>query len=314
MEHPLPAYIAPSKSVKQALLDSTGIVALESTVITHGLPYPQNLETLYTLEKIIRDAGAVPATIVVLRGKIHIGLEHDDLDQLENLLEQQTPWQKISTRDLPLAISRKQNGGTTVSATMQAAALCGISVFATGGIGGVHRDWQRNPDLSMDLMALARFPVMVVSAGCKAILDIPATIELLESMGVPVYGWKSDQFPAFYSCSSGVDISRIDTVEELCTSFRIMHQMSSRSTGVLVANPIPREYEIPIEEIEPTIQDATRSARDKGISGKALTPFLLSYLAQATSGRSVKANLALLENNAHLAANIANHYAATNNQ
>jgi pseudouridine-5'-phosphate glycosidase len=284
-------------------------VALESTVITHGLPYPQNLETLYALEKIVRDSGSVPATIIMLNGKVHVGLEQEELDLLEILLKQQTVWQKLSTRDLPLALSRHQNGGTTVSATMQAAALCGISVFATGGIGGVHRDWQKIPDISMDLMAFTKYPVMVVSAGCKAILDIPATIELLESMGVPVYGWKTDKFPTFYSSSSSYDISRIDSEQELCTCFQVLNQMSCQSSGILVANPIPQEYEIPSEEIEPTIIEAILVAQNKSISGKGLTPFLLSYLAQSTGGRSVTANLHLLENNARLAARIANHYA-----
>ncbi len=312
MKGAFPKYIQISERVKSSLEHGTGVVALESTVITHGLPYPQNIETLHKLEHIVSKAGATPATVLLIDGVLHIGLQDQHVARLEAMFDSKTSFQKLSVRDMPMAIASRQSGGTTVSATMQAAALAGIKVFATGGIGGVHRDWQSHPDVSADLIAFSRYPVIVVSAGCKAILDIPATLEKLESLGIPLFGWQTDKFPAFYSSDSPFPITRVDNIEDFCRAFTIQNEMadSVSSTGMLVANPIPRHFEIPASEIEPVISEAIASAKSQGIVGKALTPYLLSYLAQTTKGKSVAANLHLLENNARLGAEIANYYAA----
>lgn len=309
MKDILPQYIQISSSVLRAKASQTGIVALESTVLTHGLPYPQNMETMQMMEESILAEGAIPATIIVIDGKLHIGLDDALKAKLATYFEKRMSFTKLSVRDLPLAIAKGQTGGTTVSATMYCAMLAGISVFATGGIGGVHRDWQKHPDISTDLIALSKYPVIVVSAGCKAILDISATIEILESLGVPVLGWKTDSFPAFYSAQSSYPITRIDSMAELCKSFLAQIEMGKYggidTPGILLANPIPLADEIPSAEIEPHIMVALSEASKAGISGKALTPFLLAFLADHTKGRSVQANLKLLNNNAILAAKIA---------
>ncbi len=311
----LPHFVQVSEEVSDSISSGRGVVALESTVITHGLPFPQNIETMHKLEDVVRKNGAEPATIIVLDGKIHIGLNKESIKRLNQIFDNNEHIQKLAVRDLPMALARKQTGGTTVSATMYCSQLSGISVFATGGIGGVHRDWNINPDVSMDLIALSHYPVIVVSAGCKAILDIPATIELLESLAVPIYGWQTDSFPAFYSSTSNYKIQKIDTVSDIVQSFVFQNELAkisvSSSSGVLVANPIPKEYEIPAEDIEPVVKMGIQAARDSGIYGKDTTPFLLAYLSTHTQGLSVKANLALLENNARLAANIASEYAKT---
>lgn len=282
---------------------------MESTVLTHGLPYPQNLEILHKIENQIRESGACPATIIVLDGTIHIGLGEDELGKLESYLKTRYPFQKIAQRELFLAIAKKQSGGTTVSATMYLAHQIGIRIFATGGIGGVHRDWNRVLDVSADLMALSSIPVIVVSAGCKAILDIAATLEALESLSVPVYGWKTDVFPAFYSRNSGHSITRIDDALDLVTAYTAMLDLGAigqrRASGMLLANPIPPEDEIPIGKIEPLIQQALFQAREEGVQGKKLTPFLLDFLAHHSQGESIRANLSLLMNNACVAAEIA---------
>ncbi|MBM4403851.1 MAG: pseudouridine-5'-phosphate glycosidase [Candidatus Cloacimonetes bacterium] len=304
-----------SGAVQDALNHKHPVIALESTVITHGLPFPQNIETARRLEQIADAMGVVPATIIVLDGEIRIGLAEDLIRRLSPNPDKSDrpsstlPFNKLSLRDLPGAIVTKASGGTTVSATMAIAHYCGIQVFATGGIGGVHRGWQVHPDISTDLIALSRIPVMVISAGCKAILDISATLEVLETLGVPVYGWRTASFPAFYTRHSGYGIPQLDEVAQIASAYRY-HLLQYGKTpqvlpGMLIANPIPVEHEIPADQIEPLINYALAEAQEQGIRGKALTPFLLAYLAQHSHGESVDANLALLENNVRLAGEIA---------
>lgn len=299
----LPPSIVCSDEVKSALEKGFPVVALESTVLTHGLPYPQSMSVQRELEDILREGGTVPATIIMLDGQARVGLSPADVDELESRLRQGHAFQKLSRRDLPLAISRGISGGTTVSATLHLAGLCGIEVFATGGIGGVHRGFSKLPDFSGDLIALATTPVAVVSAGCKAILDVPATLEVLETLAVPVLGWQTDSFPLFYTRSSDFLIDQIGTPEDFA-AFWLEHR-ALNGGAVLVANPIPAEAELPAPQIATQIELALWEARAKGISGKALTPFLLDFLARATKGASVTANLALLKNNARLAAILA---------
>ncbi len=298
-----------SELVAHAISNNLPIVALESTVITHGLPYPQNIELMQSMEQTIISKKAVPATIILINGTIHIGVGEQQIMQLKSMFEQQNPFTKLSLRDLPLALAQKLSGGTTVSATMYLAHLAGIKVFATGGIGGVHRDWSLSLDISTDLIALSRIPVIVVSAGCKAILDIQNTMEQLESLSVPVYGWQTSDFPAFYSRSSGNAIPRLDSISEIAASYQAMIALAqateTTAPGILIANPIDIQDEIPSDIIEPYILAGISAAKAQGIHGKELTPFLLSYLAESTQGRSVTANLSLLLNNASLAADIA---------
>ncbi len=304
-----------SEAVHYALSNDTPVIALESTLITHGLPYPQNIETVRGLERIAYELGVVPATIIIVDGQIRIGLDEDLIRRLNPIaLEADKStndgtFNKLSLRDLPWAMVAKASGGTTVSATMSIAHHCGIQVFATGGIGGVHRGWQIHPDISTDLIALSRIPVMVISAGCKAILDISATLEVLETLGVPVYGWRTSSFPAFYTRQSGHIIPQLDAVSQITAAFRyhlLQYGKSVQVTpGMLIANPIPPEHEIPPCQIEPLINDALAEAAQQGIIGKDVTPFLLAYLAQQSHGESVEANLALLESNVRLACEIA---------
>lgn len=299
----LPLRIEISPEIQDALNAKSAIVALESTVITHGLPYPQNLEALAMLEACARENGAIPATICMLDGVIHVGLGERELNSLAYKMEHKERLTKLASRDLAMAYAKKSSGGTTVSATMYLAWLSGISVFATGGIGGVHRGWQNSLDISLDIKALATIPTLVVCAGCKAILDIPSTLEALESAGVPVYGWQTDKFPSFYSRESGVKVARVDSLSELANAFSTQRSLPLISSGMLVANPIDCDHEIPRTEIEPYIEQAIIDS--KGISGKEITPFLLGRLAEITGNRSVTANLALLKNNVSLAAKIA---------
>ncbi|HNQ43962.1 MAG TPA: pseudouridine-5'-phosphate glycosidase, partial [Candidatus Cloacimonadota bacterium] len=244
--------------------------------------------------------GVVPATIAIVKGEVHIGL--DDLSFLENP-ESRLQLRKISLREIPFAMAQGWSGGTTVSATMWLALQAGIKVFATGGIGGVHRNWQSSLDVSTDLIALARIPVAVVCAGCKAILDIPATLEVLETYAVPVIGWQTDDFPAFYSRSSGEKVLRTDSIGELAEILK--YTLEIGETGLLIVNPIPEESEIKHETIEPVIANAIQEAESRGIKGKETTPYLLSTLAKMTQGASIVANLALLKNNVRLGAMIA---------
>ncbi len=292
-----------TEEVQTALASGKAVVALESTVLTHGLPYPQNMEILHTLESTLRAEEVTPATIIVWQGKVQVGLDGKLLATLSQSFGNGETFHKLSWRDLPLALGRKDSGGTTVSATMKLAQLAGIGIFATGGIGGVHRGWQTSLDISSDLRALAELPVTVVSAGCKAILDIPATLEYLETLAVPVLGWKTSSFPLFYTAQSAYPIERIDSLEEFVGVHRLHRQFSN--SGILIANPIPAEHSISEEVIEPVIEAGIAAAQEKNIAGKALTPFLLDFLAQRTKGESVAANLALLKNNVRVAALLA---------
>jgi len=288
-----------SPSISQALNLSSPIVALESTVITHGLPRPQNLNLARNMEQEMRLNGATPATIAVLDGKICIGLSDEELVRLSEL---ESPL-KVSRRDFATAIVKKASGGTTVAGTMFAAHQAGIQVFATGGIGGIHREGRY--DISADLQALADTPMIVVCAGAKAILDLPATIEYLETMSVPIVGYQTNEFPAFYSRESGLDVSvRLDSPEEIAV-FACAHWSAGGRGAVLVANPVPLTDAIPSSEMEPIIIKASAEAVAKNIHGQALTPFLLKRISELTEEKSLKANLALLLNNARLAAQIA---------
>ncbi len=292
-------YIFASPEVSRALNDRAPVVALESTVITHGLPYPQNLQLARDMETTVRRAGAVPATIAVVEGKIKAGLTNEELTQLA----QSRSNMKVSRRDFAAAIVNKASGGTTVAGTMWAASQLGIRIFATGGIGGVHRE---NPtDISQDLRALATTYMVVVCAGAKAILDLPATLEYLETMGVPVVGYKTSDFPAFYSRTSGLEVTvRLDSVRAVA-DYVVAHRALGLGTSVVVANPVPEFDAIPKAEIDPAIEQASKEAREKKIHGQELTPFLLQRVSELTVRRSMRANLALLRNNAQLAAEIA---------
>jgi len=278
------------------------IVALESTVITHGLPRPQNLELARNMEKQVRDFGALPATVALLDGKIRIGLSDEELVRLSDAACGDSTL-KVSHRDFATAIVKKANGGTTVAGTMFAANMMGIKVFATGGIGGVHKESAF--DISTDLHALAEIPMIVVCAGAKAILDLPATLEYLETMGVPVVGYQTDEFPAFYSRESGLGVSvRLDSPKEIA-EFAQAHWNLGMKSGILVTNAIPEADAISAAKMEPIIAKASAEAIAQGIHGQKLTPFLLGRISELTKGKSLKANLALLLNNARLAAEIA---------
>ena len=289
--------IAPE--IKVALDLGAPIVALESTVITHGLPRPQNLELARDMEKNVRDSGATPATVALLNGQIRIGLSDEELV----LLSESDSTLKVSHRDFATAIVKKAKGGTTVAGTMFAANMAGIKVFATGGIGGVHKE--SSFDISTDLRALAETPMIIVCAGAKAILDLPATLEYLETMGVPVVGYQTDEFPAFYSRESGLNVSvRLDSPKEI-TDFAQTHWNLGMRSAILVANPVAETESISKSEMEPFIAQASAEATKQGIHGQKLTPFLLGRISELTGGRSLRTNLALLLNNARLAAQIA---------
>jgi pseudouridine-5'-phosphate glycosidase len=285
--------------VHQALHEGKAVVALESTVIAHGLPYPANLETARSMEAVIRGQGAVPATVAVLDGRLCVGLSDAGLEHLATAKR----IRKVSRRDLPVTVARGEDGATTVAATMTIAAWAGIDVFATGGIGGVHRE--PSYDVSNDLATLASVPVAVVCAGAKSILDLRATLEWLETWGVPVLGYGTDEFPAFYSRRSGLGVDvRVDSPQEAAGIIRAGRQMGLAG-GTLVTVPIPQDEELPAEEIEASIASAMTEAKARGIEGSASTPFLLRWVARQTEGASIKANVALLENNAAIAAQIA---------
>ena len=291
----------PSPEVAAARAAGRPVVALESTIITHGMPWPQNLETARAVEAEVRAAGAVPATIAVIKGQIHAGLTEDQL----SALAQEKEVRKLSRADLAACLAAGETGATTVAATMICAHLAGIEVFATGGIGGVHRGADQSFDISADLSELARTPVTVVAAGAKALLDLPKTLEVLETLGVPVIGHGSGEFPAFWSRRSGLPAPlRMDSAAELAQAHR-MRAALGLNGGQLVANPIPEAHEIAREEIDPIIAAALSEAARQGITGKAVTPFLLQRIFELTQGRSLTANIALVLNNARLAAAIA---------
>jgi pseudouridylate synthase len=296
-----PFYISPT--ILGAMDLNIPLVALESTVITHGLPRPQNLALASDMERIVRENGATPVTIALLDGEIHIGLSDAELERLAN----EEHVRKISRRDFATAILKKECGGTTVAGTMFAAHQAGIKVFATGGIGGVHEI--ETLDISTDLQALADTPVVVVCAGAKAILDLPATLEYLETMAVPVIGYGTDEFPAFYSRQSGLSVSaRLDSPQEVVT-FAKTHWGLGMKSAVLVCQPLSPEEEIPQERINGAILQARHEAGEQEIHGQPLTPFLLARMSELTGGESLKANLKLLLNNATLAAQIAIYWA-----
>lgn len=287
--------------VADALSAGRAVVALESTIISHGFPYPQNAESARTCEQVIREEGAVPATIAVIDGVIRVGLTDDQIEFLATADD----IVKCSRRDLAAVCAKKASGATTVAATMITAAMAGIRLFATGGIGGVHRGAQETFDISADLEEFARTPVAVVCAGPKSILDIPLTLEYLETAGIPVIGYGTDDLPAFYLRRSGLSVDyRMDTPEEVAALLRAQHDLALKS-GVLIANPIPEDAALQLELIDPQIEQALQEAAAQGIHGKATTPFLLDRLYRATQGKSVEANRALVRNNCRVAAQIA---------
>ncbi len=295
--------------VSEALAQNKAVVALESTIITHGMPYPQNLQMARQVEDDIRAAGAVPATIAVLAGRLHVGLSDEQL----TTLAQYEGAEKLSRADLAICMSEGGTGATTVAATMIAAHLAGISVFATGGIGGVHRGAEDSFDISADLQELAQTPVSVVAAGAKAILDVPKTLEVLETLGVPVITIGQDELPAFWSRSSGLmSPRRMETAAEIANA-HLMREYLNVKGGQLIANPIPTGDEIPAHELTPLIAQANQEADAQGITGKSVTPFLLRRIFELTHGRSLTANIALVRNNARFAAEIAKEIAANAN-
>lgn len=290
-----------SAEVAQARQTGAAIVALESTIITHGMPFPQNVETARLVEDDVRAAGGVPATIAVLAGTLHVGIEADQL----GALGQAQNVAKLSRADMAACIATGGTGATTVAATMIAAHLAGIHVFATGGIGGVHRGAEHSFDISADLQELAQTPVTVVAAGAKAILDLPKTYEVLETLGVPVIAYGQDMLPAFWSAVSDMPAPlRMDTAADIAKAQKIRTAMGLRG-GQLVTNPIPKDAEIPADVLKPIIEQALAEADAQGISAKAVTPFLLDRIFELTKGRSLDANIALVRNNARLAAQIA---------
>ncbi|MBB3710798.1 pseudouridine-5'-phosphate glycosidase [Limimaricola variabilis] len=290
-----------SPEVAQARAEGAPIVALESTIITHGMPFPQNVETARRVEAEIRAHGGVPATIAVLGGRLHVGLTEAQLDRLG----QASDVAKLSRADFAACLARGGDGATTVAATMIAARLTGIEVFATGGIGGVHRGAETSFDISADLHELAKTPVTVVAAGAKAILDLPKTFEVLETLGVPVIAYGQDVLPAFWSATSEMPAPlRMNSAAEIAAAMRMRAAMGLDG-GQLVANPIPAEAEIPAEELRPVIEQALAEAEAQGIAAKAVTPFLLGRIFELTEGRSLDANIALVLNNARLGAAIA---------
>lgn len=302
------AYLSVSPEVKKALAEGRPVVALESTIITHGMPYPQNLAMATNVEQVIRDNGAVPATIAIMDGRFCVGVSGEDL---ERLAQTGGTAAKASRRDVSSLLVKGEIAGTTVATTMQIAALAGIHVFATGGIGGVHRGAEDTFDISADLQELSRTPVCVVCAGAKSILDIAKTLEVLESNGVPVIGYGTEDFPAFWARQSGYKVDhRFDDVADIAKV--VAMQADLGMGGVLVANPIPEKDALDPAAIEARIAEAIRGAEQEGVSRKALTPFLLKRIFELTDGKSLVANIALVENNAKVAAGIAVALAARN--
>ncbi|MBR2879941.1 MAG: pseudouridine-5'-phosphate glycosidase [Oscillospiraceae bacterium] len=291
-----------SPEVKEALEAGKPVVALESTIISHGMPYPQNVETALNVERIIRENGAVPATIAIIGGRLKAGLSPEEIEYVG---KNGAKVVKASRRDLPVLVARGADGATTVTTTMIIAHMAGIKVFATGGIGGVHRGAETTMDISADLEELGQTPVMVVCAGAKSILDIGLTLEYLETKGVPVIGFGTSELPAFYTRHSdfGVDY-RIDTPEELAAAFAAQREMGLQA-GMLVANPIPEEYSMDEELINSAIAKAVAESEELGIHGKATTPFLLAKVKELTGGDSLDSNIQLVYNNARLAARTA---------
>ena len=298
----LKKYLSVAPEVKEALINRRPVVALESTIISHGMPYPQNVETAMNVEKIIRENGAVPATVAILQGKLTVGCTPE---QIEYLGKKGLAVTKASRRDLPVLLSRGEDGATTVTTTMIGAAMAGIRVFATGGIGGVHRGAETTMDISADLEELAETPVLVVCAGAKSILDLGLTLEYLETRGVPVIGYGTEELPAFYTRTSGFKVDyRLDTPKAIADAFRVKLECGLRG-GMLVTNPIPEEYSMDPDYINRNIDAAIEECNRLGIHGKQTTPYLLDKIQKLTGGDSLKANIQLVYNNARLAAKIA---------
>ncbi|MGG3210065.1 pseudouridine-5'-phosphate glycosidase [Geobacillus stearothermophilus] len=290
-----------SEEVAQAKAEKKPIVALESTIISHGMPYPENVQTAKDVERIIRDRGAVPATIAIIDGKIKIGLTDDELE----LLGTSHDVEKVSRRDLPYVVAMKKHGATTVAGTMICAQMVGIRVFATGGIGGVHRGAEQTMDISADLQELSRTNVAVICAGAKSILDLGLTLEYLETHGVPVIGYQTDVLPAFYSRTSPFRVDyRLDSAEEIAQFIETKWKLGLNG-GVVIANPVPKEEELEESYITAIIEQALKEAEKQHITGKAVTPFLLDHVKTLTGGKSLQANIALVKNNAALAADLA---------
>ena len=295
-------YLDVAPEVAAAVAAGKPVVALESTIISHGMPYPQNVETALKVEQIIRDNGAVPATIAILGGRLKAGLTAEEIEYLGKKGQDVT---KASRRDLAVLVSRKADGATTVTTTMMIAHMAGIQVFATGGIGGVHRGAETTMDISADLEELAHTPVMVVCAGAKSILDLGLTLEYLETHGVPVIGYGTRELPAFYTRKSGFEVDyRVDTPAELAAAFRASLDLGLRG-GMLVTNPIPEEYSMDADVINKAIDEAVEEAKAQGIHGKETTPFLLARVAELTGGDSLESNIQLVLNNARVAAKTA---------
>ena len=298
----LKKYLEISPEGQKALDEGRPVVALESTIISHGMPYPQNVETALNVEKIIRDNGAIPATTAIIGGKLRVGLSKDEIDYIGKKGLKVT---KASRRDIPVLVARGEDGATTVAATMILANLAGVSVFATGGIGGVHRGAETTMDISADLEELASTPVMVLCAGAKSILDLGLTLEYLETHGVSVLGYQTEELPAFFTRKSGFKVDyRMDTPKELAAAFKAKNDLGLRG-GMVVANPIPEEYAMDADYISKSIAEAIDEANAKGIKGKDTTPFLLDKLEKITGGSSLKANIQLVYNNAKVATQIA---------
>ena len=295
-------YLDISPEVRQALAEGRPVVALESTIISHGMPYPKNVETALRVEQTIRDNGAVPATIAVIGGRLKAGLSREEI---EHLGKAGRAVAKASRRDLPALVARGADGATTVTTTMIIARMAGISIFATGGIGGVHRGAETTMDISADLEELAQTPVMVVCAGAKSILDLGLTLEYLETKGVPVIGYGTDELPAFYTRQSGLKVDyRADSPEELAAMFRAQRALEFRG-GMLVTNPIPEQYAMPKAVIDAAIEQALKECAEQGVHGKETTPFLLARVVELTGGESLESNIRLVLNNAALAAKTA---------
>ncbi len=291
-----------SDEVRSALEKGAPVIALESTIISHGMPYPENVETALACERIARENGATPATCAILNGKLCAGL---NADQLEHLGHDNKNVIKASRRDVPMLVAKGGDGGTTVSATMIVAAMAGIQVFATGGIGGVHRGAETSMDISADLEELAVTPVAVVCAGAKSILDLGLTLEYLETKGVPVIGYGTDELPAFYTRKSGLPVPfRLDTPKEVADAIRAQRSLGFAG-GMLITNPVPAEHAMDTYKVEHVIQHALSEAKRKNVTGKELTPFLLDRIKQLTGGESLETNISLVENNVRLAARVA---------
>ncbi len=295
-------YLSISPEVQAALNAGKPVVALESTIISHGMPYPQNVETALRVEQTIRDNGAVPATIAIIGGQLKAGCTPEEIEYLGKKGQAVI---KASRRDLPVLVARKEDGATTVTTTMIIAAMAGIKIFATGGIGGVHRGAQQTFDISADLEELAQTPVMVICAGAKSILDLGLTLEYLETKGVPVIGYQTEELPAFYTRHSGFKVDyRIDTPQELAAAFKAKIDCDLKG-GMLVTNPIPEQYSMPKDVIDAAIEKALQEMDAAGIHGKQCTPFLLAKVKDLTGGDSLAANIQLVLNNARLAAQTA---------